>query len=95
MTTTSPISATTSQSLDDTPTASATTSTTATKKSTRTTLCPLTMIDFGSDIKTYSATERKGRKRKLVIAQSDDGDIEDEENDYEILDDKYCVCCLD
>jgi hypothetical protein len=90
MKTTSPISATTSQSLDDTPTASVTTATT---KSTRTTLSPLTMIDFGSNIGTHSTTESKGRKRKFVIAQSDDEDIEDEENDYEILDEEV-LCVL-
>jgi hypothetical protein len=46
------------------------------------------MIDFGSNIETASATESKGRKRKIVIAQSDDEDIKDEENDYEILDEE-------
>jgi hypothetical protein len=44
------------------------------------------MIHFGREIETDSATESKGRKRKFVIAQRDDKDIEDEENDYEILD---------
>jgi hypothetical protein len=46
------------------------------------------MIDFGRDIETDSATESKGKKRKFVIALSDDEDIEDEENDYEILDEE-------
>jgi hypothetical protein len=51
------------------------------------------MLDFGSDIKTDSATKSKGRKRKFVIAQSDDEDIKDEENDYEILDEEV-LCVL-
>jgi hypothetical protein len=51
------------------------------------------MLDFGSDIETDYATESKGRKRKFVIAQSDDEDIEDEENDYEILDEE-ALCVL-
>jgi hypothetical protein len=51
------------------------------------------MMDFGSDIETDSATESKGRKRKLFIAQSEDEDIKDEENDYEILDEEV-LCVL-
>jgi hypothetical protein len=93
ITTTSLISVTTSQSRNDTPTASATTATTDRTKSARTTLSPLTMIDFGRDIETDSATESKGKKRKFVIALSDDEDIEDEENDYEILDEEV-LCVL-
>jgi hypothetical protein len=51
------------------------------------------MIYFGSDIETDSATEIKGRKIKFIIAQSDDKDIEDEENDYGILDEEV-LCVL-
>jgi hypothetical protein len=51
------------------------------------------MIDFGSDIETDCATESKGRKRKFVIAQSDEEDIEDEDYDYEIMD-KEVLCVL-